>query len=171
MVGFGDREKTNDRYGFGAALERITSKPFEGWVLERGHDIKRVHDGRAEGKELIGLLAGAFYMGISTVFAQCPEALSAWTKYQCEEMGVDPLKLFENDAPLPEKKLRQYDLYLVDKAAGLISKAQDALESLQNAQDDLGVEFHSNDARKLLGAVQQRLAILEDCVKDLEGKS
>lgn len=168
MVGFGDEEKTDDPHGFGAALERITSKPFEGWVLERGHDIKRVHDGRAEGKELIGLLAGAFYMGISTVFSKCPEALSAWTKYQCEEMGVDPLKLFKDDDSLPEKKLRQYDLYIVDKAAGLVSKAHDALGSLQNAQDDLDVEFHSNDARKLLVALQQRLAILEGCVKDLE---
>lgn len=170
MVGFGDEEKTDDPHGFGEALERLTLEPFKKWTLEQGQDIKRVHDGLAEGEELIGLLSRAFYMGISTVFAQCPEALSAWTKYQCEEMGVDPLELFENDAPPPEKKLRQYDRYVVYKTAGLISRAYNALGSLQNAQGDLDVDFHANDARKLLGALQQRLAILEDCVKDLESK-
>ena len=170
MVGFGDEEKTDDPHGFGEALERLTLEPFKKWILEQGQDIKRVHDGLAEGEELIGLLSRAFYMGISTVFAQCPEALSAWTKYQCEEMGVDPLKLFENEAPRPEKEFRQYDLYLVGKAAGLLSKAHDALETLQNPQGDLDVEFHVNDARKLLGALQQRVAILEDSVKDLGSK-
>lgn len=171
MVGFGDEEKTDDPHGFGEGLKKLTRGYFKDWILNRGGDIQRIHDGLAEGEELIGLLLSAFYLGIATVFAECPEALSAWTKYQCEEMGVDPLKLFENDAPLPEKKLRQYDLYLVDKAAGLISKAHDALGSLQNAQGDLDVEFHVNDARKLLGALQQRVAILEDCVRDLEGQS
>lgn len=170
MVGFGDEEKTDDPHGFGEALERLTLGPFKEWLLDQSQDIKRVHDGLTDGEELIGLLSRAFYMGISTVFAQCPEALSAWTKYQCEEMGVDPLKLFENDLPPPEKKLEQYDRYVVYKAAGLISRAHNALGSLQNAQGDLDVDFHVNDARKLLGALQQRLAILEDCVKDLGSK-
>lgn len=171
MVGFGDEEKTEDPHGFGEAFGELTIGGLQSWMLLRSKTIREAYAGSLSEEELLRLLGASFYAGISTIFARCPQALSAWMSYQYVEMGVDPetVKNMPSVSP-PEKNPLESDLDAINKTAGWLSKAYDALGSLRTAGSDLDVEFHVNDARKLLGALQQRVAILEDSVKDLGSK-